>query len=190
MKKCKNCKQKFETRFSTLEKYCWNSECKTIEAMEKLEKIKRKQKKDAQQKKRDENKKIKRIKEELKTNSQLRNELQTHFNRWVRLRDRNNGCISCGKKLGAKYDAGHFYSVGNYPSLRFDPNNCHAQCVHCNHHRGGNQHEYRPRLIDKIGQKNFDILYQNRNTPKKYTNYEIRSMIDHYKGLCKILKNK
>ena len=41
MKKCKNCKERFETRFSTLEKYCWNPDCKTIEAMYKLEKLKK-----------------------------------------------------------------------------------------------------------------------------------------------------
>ena len=40
MKRCKNCKTKFEARFSTLERFCWDPECKTIEAMQKLAKIK------------------------------------------------------------------------------------------------------------------------------------------------------
>ena len=40
MKKCRNCSNRFEPRFNTLEKYCWNPECKTIEAMEKLEALK------------------------------------------------------------------------------------------------------------------------------------------------------
>ena len=33
MKRCKNCKSRFEARFSTLERFCWDPECKTIEAM-------------------------------------------------------------------------------------------------------------------------------------------------------------
>jgi len=182
MKKCKNCKERFETRFSTLEKYCWNPECKTIEAMDKLSKLKKDQKKT-------EVRRIKKIKQDLKTSSDLKKELQTVFNHWVRLRDHDKGCISCGKPFNAKYDAGHYYSVGNYPSMRFDPLNCHGQCVHCNQYRGGNLIEYRAKLIDRIGVMEFVKLEDRRNIAKKYEKFEILELLDHYKSLVKLLKN-
>ena len=40
MKRCKNCGEKFQPRFNNFEVYCWASECKTIDALQKLEKLK------------------------------------------------------------------------------------------------------------------------------------------------------
>ena len=174
MKKCKNCKDRFEPRFSTLEKYCWKPECKSIEAMQKLSKIKQRERKENRQE-------VKRIKESLKTLSQLKNDLQKLVNAYVRQRDRNDNCISCQKPLGKKYDAGHFLSVGMYPALRYDLRNINAQCVSCNQYKGGAIHEYRPNLIAKIGQKSFDDLYQNRNKEAKLMRHEVLELIDLYK---------
>ena len=174
MKKCKNCKKPFSPRFSTLEKYCWDLDCKSIEAMQKLNKIKQRERKEKRQE-------TKRIKESLKTLSQLKNELQKLVNTYVRMRDKGQPCISCQKPLGQKYDAGHFLSVGNYPSCRYDLRNINAQCVSCNQYKGGAVHEYRPNLIQKIGESSFNDLYENRHQEKKYSRPEILELISLYK---------
>lgn len=179
MKKCKHCRASFEPRFSRFETYCWNPDCKTIEAMKKLEYLKRMETRNWKQRKSE-------MKKAIKNAADYRNDLQKVFNQWVRLRDKHDGCISCGKPFRAKYDAGHFFSVGSYPNLRYHVDNCHGQCVHCNHEKGGNLTEYRPRLISKIGQEKFDELESMRNQPLKLTTPEIIELIRMYQMAVKI----
>lgn len=178
MKKCKNCQEKFEPRFSTLEKYCWNTQCKTIEALQKLEQIKKTESKI-------EKARLNKLKSSLVTSSELKKKVQIVFNTFIRQRDQNKPCISCGRQLVGKFDAGHFYSVGNYPALRYHELNCHGQCVECNHHKGGNIHEYKIGLIQRIGEDKVNELTQMRNTPRKYTMPELKQLLDFYKNLTK-----
>jgi hypothetical protein len=182
MKKCKNCGERFEPRFNTLEKYCWNSQCKTIEALQKLDQFKKSQTKLDQAK-------VKRLKESLETASDVKKKVQKEFNTYIRLRDRMSPCISCGNKLGAKYDAGHFYSVGNYPALRFHEDNCHAQCVHCNQYNGGMVHEYKINLEVKIGSQRLQELHDLRNSVKKYSKPELLELLAEYKFKASQLKS-
>lgn len=182
MKKCKNCGEKFEPRFNTLEAFCWAPECKTIEALKKLDKLKAKNAKIQRQ---NDIAKRKKIIESLKTASQWKNELQVIFNRWIRLRDRGKNCVSCLRPLGDRFDAGHYYAVGNYPGLRFDPLNVHGQCVECNKYNGGNLHEYRENLFNRIGPENVEYLDQNRNKLKKISIPEIQELIRFYKDQIK-----
>jgi hypothetical protein len=126
-----------------------------------------------------ENKKV--IKENLKTHKDYLKELQIIFNKFIRLRDNGNPCISCERTDQKKYDAGHFYSVGSSPSVRFDEENCFSQCVYCNRHNHGNLLEYRERLIKKIGIERFDNLTDRRNETKKYSIQELKELITHYK---------
>lgn len=181
MKKCKNCGEKFEPRFNSLERYCWASECKTIDALQKLEKLKKTNNR-LQQKKRNE------IKEQLKTASQWKKDLQVVFNTFIRLRDAGKNCISCNKKLIGKFDAGHFYNVGNYPGLRFNEFNVWGQCVECNQFQGGRVHEYRLNLIERIGETKVNELTENRHKSQKLSIPEIKELIKHYKGLISEMK--
>lgn len=82
---------------------------------------------------------------------------QALFNLWIRLRDQGQGCISCGTHKG-KPQAGHFFTVGARPELRYHPDNCHLQCYRCNVELSGNISAYQPRLVAKIGQERFDAL--------------------------------
>jgi hypothetical protein len=69
-------------------------------------------------------------KRELKDNDKSfqTKKTQTIFNRFIRLRDSDEPCISCGNHHTGRYDAGHYLSAGAYPELRFHPLNCHKQC--------------------------------------------------------------
>lgn len=183
MKKCKNCRSEFEPRFSTLEKYCWAPDCKTIEALQKLEAVKKMEARNWRQRKNE-------LKKANKNASDYRNELQVVFNTWVRLRDSGEPCISCGVPLHGKFDAGHFHSVGNYPNLRYNSDNVHGQCVECNQHKRGNIHEYRNNLIKRIGIERVEALNEARKQPLKLSVPEIIDLIEHYKALNKILRSE
>ena len=105
---------------------------------------------------------------------------QAAVNQWVRFRDRDKPCISCGsapaQKRGGTMDAGHYRSRGAAGHLRFNTNNIHAQCVKCNRHLSGNVVEFRINLIRRIGEdkvqqleadnsiRNFDVDYLQRIT--------------------------
>jgi hypothetical protein len=73
----------------------------------------------------------------------------TVFNKFIRERDKDCNCISCDKKK--ELQAGHFYSGGHYPSLKFNENNVHGQCERCNYYLSGDLNNYRINLIKKIG---------------------------------------
>ena len=183
MKKCKQCKTPFEPRFSSLEKFCWNQECKFIEAMEKLSKIQKKQKLD-------EHIQWKEKKESLKTLQDYLKEHQILVNTFVRLRDRNKRCISCNKPLKAKFDAGHFFSVGSYPSVRFDLTNIFGQCVHCNQHLRGNLHEYRKNITKRITEQELEELELKSQRPSHFMKHEIIEMMEEIKKRIKEIRLK
>jgi len=138
-------------------------------------------------KKKEWNKEKKKIKESLKTKSDYLNELQKVFNTFIRIRDKDKPCISCGRRLLGKYDAGHYFSVGAYPNLRFNELNVHGQCVHCNRDLHGNISEYSINLPKRIEIANFEKLKQERNNASHLTIEEVKELIVVYKKKIKEL---
>lgn len=130
-------------------------------------------------------KRVKTMKKELLTHSDYLGLLQVVFNKYIRLRDKDKGCITCSRPFRDKFDAGHFLSVGAYPNLRFNEDNVHGQCVHCNQHLHSNNAEYFVRLPERIGLDRFNKLLEQRNEPLKLTIPEIKTLIEKYKKLCK-----
>jgi hypothetical protein len=128
------------------------------------------------------------MRERVKTRTQYLKELQQVFNQFIRLRDKGKPCISCNKPLQGKYDAGHYYSVGSYPNLRFHESNVHGQCVECNQHKHGNLIEYGIRIESRIGKAQVAELMDQRKSNLKLTRDEIIDLIKHYKSQVKALK--
>lgn len=122
-------------------------------------------------------------KAQAKPRSQWMKEAQAAFNRWVRLRDADRPCISCGA-IDAKWDAGHYRSVGSNPALRFEPLNCHKQCAQCNQHKSGNAVEYRIGLVSRIGLLKVEWL-EGPQLPKKYTIDDLKQIKAHFTKLAK-----
>lgn len=122
----------------------------------------------------------------LETIPELLAKAQKEHNAWVRARDKDQPCISCGapppdlSKLHAGRDAGHYRSVGAAGHLRFHEDNCHAQCVHCNQYRSGNAVDYRLGLIERIGLARVEALESN-NTPHKWQKDELREIASEYR---------
>jgi len=174
LKKCIICLVEFK-QFKSTEKVC-SLKCAIEHAKNVSKEVKAKEW--------NKTKKIK--KESLKTKQDYIKELQVVFNRFIRLRDKDYPCISCGKKLGAKYDAGHYRSAGGNPELRFEENNVHAQCVYCNQHLHGNLINYRLGLIDRYGLAVVDWLEINHE-PKHYSIEELKKLKEYYKEQIKKL---
>ena len=131
---------------------------------------------------------LKEVKERNKSVSQWRKELQQVFNQYIRLRDQGKGCISCGKQLQGKYDAGHFYSVGSYPNLRFNESNVFGQCVGCNQHKHGNLLEYAIGIERRIGKTKLEELKSLRNDRLSLPLDKIKELIYYYKDKVKEIK--
>lgn len=112
---------------------------------------------------------------------------QKVFNAYVRERDKNEPCISCGRHHDGQYHAGHLLSCGSRPELRFHPSNNNKQCAPCNNHLSGNIINYRPRLIEKVGLEMVEYL-ENFNSVQRLTIEDFKEIESHYKQLLKEMK--
>ena len=132
---------------------------------------------------------IKVRKEKLKSRADHLKDTQIAFNAWVRARDAELPCISCGRHHQGKYDAGHYRTVGSNPALRFEPLNCHRQCSPCNTQLSGNIVNYRIELVRRIGAEAVEWL-EGPHEPKKYTVEELKAMTAEYRAKTRELKGR
>lgn len=128
-------------------------------------------------------------KQQVKPLSYFIKQAQQAFNEFIRYRDREEACISCGRHHEGQYHAGHFRTTGANPELRFNEDNCHRQCAPCNNHLSGNLIAYRPALIAKIGQARFDALMGPHEMPKWKREDYIR-IRDEYRAKLKAMKQE
>ncbi len=127
------------------------------------------------------------IKAKLKTRSDWVREAQQAINAYVRARDIDLPCISCGRHHEGQWHAGHFRSTAAAPQLRFDERNLHKQCQPCNAHLSGNLLKYRPALIAKLGMEVVEALEAD-NAPAKWTIEDLKQIKATYKQKLKELK--
>lgn len=132
---------------------------------------------------------IKVRKEKLKSRAEHLKDTQIAFNAWVRERDAELPCISCGRHHQGKYDAGHYRTVGSNPALRFEPLNCHRQCSPCNTQLSGNIVNYRIALVKRIGAEQVEWL-EGPHEPKKYTVEELKALTAKYRAKTRELKGR
>ena len=125
--------------------------------------------------------KVKEVKEKIKSKSDYLRELQTLFNKFIRLRDKDKPCISCGREIKGVRHASHYLSVGGHPSVRFNEDNVWVSCYKCNVWLSGNQLEYRKRLIEQIGIERVELVESFANKPRHYSISEIQELKDVYK---------
>lgn len=115
---------------------------------------------------------------------------QRVVNDYIRERDRELPCISCGTYTTVQWEAGHFRSRGKASHLRYTEDNISKQCHHCNVHLSGNQQQYRINLIAKIGAERVEAL-ENNNTPHRYTREELERIRERYRALLReLIRNR
>ena len=128
----------------------------------------------------------------MRTKPQLVKVAQTAFNAFVRARDADKPCISCGKPPSSESnstDCGHFRSVGSAPHMRFVEDNAAGQCKHCNQYLAGNVLAYRKGLIERIGLARVEQI-ESDQTVRKYTHEGLQEIAKHYNAETRRLKRE
>ena len=175
-KRCRNinCGKKFTPRFRTTQIVC-SSPCARAYAEQQREKQFKKE--------------LKVRKELMKTRSEWLDEVQQVFNKYIRLRDKHEPCISCQRHDVVQFQAGHFRTIGAHPELRFHELNVHKQCSQCNDYHSGNLIEYRKNLEKKIGKEAVAWLEGPHLLPR-YTIEDLKKLKAYYKDKIKELEQQ
>jgi hypothetical protein len=191
-KTCRECHDKYIPQ-RALQPVCDKYECKVSYAIKSAEKAALAREKKAKRE-------HKERRELAKTARERMPETQRFFNQFIRARDFDKPCISCGKYFdnpifGGAYDCGHYLGVGARPDLRFDEANAHRQCKSCNGGAGQYARKnytvnqaYRINLIERIGLAEVERL-EGPGKPKHYTADELNQLKIYYKQKTKELKD-
>lgn len=109
--------------------------------------------------------------------SDLKKVVQRKVNAYVRERDKDLPCISCGK-WSDNWHCGHYIAQGSSGALRYNLDNLSKQCAGCNLFKHGALIDYRIGLIKKIGVKRVEWLENHRKDIKKWTREELQEILD------------
>lgn len=104
------------------------------------------------------------LKESTKKLGDYAKELQKEVNTIARMIDFGQRCISSGQ-AAKRENGGHLWSVGSYPSLRFNLHNIHLQSYEQNVEKSGNPLGYRQGLLERYGEEY--LLYVD-SLPNEY----------------------
>ena len=126
--------------------------------------------------------------EKLKTRSEWLADCQKLFNAWIKIRDRDLPCVSCGITTAQIWHAGHFKSVGASPANRFNPLNVAKQCPQCNLFKSGNLLNYRIELVKRIGLDQVEKL-EGPQGAMKWTIIELKQMKMEFSEMLKKAKS-
>ena len=185
-RKCKGCKEFWRPEPGTPSWIRWCSDnCREKVALDNLAKIRKKNIELANKAKREVKKKHSRQKREFYENDikTRRSAATESFNKFIRLRDKNLPCISCGKSsINSKprsFDAGHYIPGGggvNSSATRYMEENVNLQCHwHCNIQQSGNRTEYRKGLVRKYGES---VVGRIEGPHEK-----IKASVDYYRAI-------
>lgn len=117
----------------------------------------------------------------LKPLPKLIKQAEKVFNAYIRERDKDLPCISCGRHRD-NYDAGHFVPVKNSSYLRFHEWNVNKECKGCNGFDEFHLIGYRRNLVSKIGEGAVTWLEENSRQVKKWSRSELEEIIQKYKA--------
>lgn len=179
-RKCRVCGERF-TPVKQIQPVCQNFECMVEFANLSAEKSKKRRE-------RNDREKMKAYRESIKTLRDFKKEAQTAVNAYVRERDKDLPCISCGRYHTGQYHAGHYLSRGAHPELALNERNIYKQCMPCNTHLSGNQINFRKGIIERKGLKEVEWL-EGYHPVKKMTVDELKDLTAYYKRKLKELKS-
>ena len=170
-KKCKQCGKEFKQYYSTLQQHC---SVKCAVEWNKPEEIERR---------------FKQIKEDARSLSFYEKNARASFQIFIRMRDKNLPCISCGTKEAKQWDGGHYLKAELYTGLIFNEINCNKQCSYCNDYLSGNLIKYRQGLLEKYGVEKIRNLENKADESRvyKFTKFELLNIRKHYQQKIKLL---
>lgn len=181
-RKCKICKEKFAPKRSALEPTCDQYDCKVAYAMIIVEKNKIAKKKEERKKSIEEKKKLR----ESITN--WKNELQNEINLIIRLIDHDLPCLAKGI-YSNQVHAGHIFSRGSNPTIRYNCHNIHRQSAQSNHFQNEDG-LLREGLVKEYGQNYMAFISELRQTPKlPHTNQDYHELTLKARKIASKLKS-
>ena len=111
--------------------------------------------------------------------------------KYIRERDKNKPCISCGTPFLESFQAGHFYKAELYSNLKFDEKNISGQCQKCNLRKEGNESGYRSGIIQRYGLDHLNYLDEKAKAYKKndyhWNRVELEEIRKYYQDKIKEL---
>jgi hypothetical protein len=179
-RKCKNCNEVFEKQ-RPLQFVCSPTCATQYGNKQRLKQVNKEWK---------EEKKV--LVEKLKTLGEYEKEAKVFFQHWIRLRDADQNCISCGTAQTDLWDGGHFKKAELYSGTIFYEPNCHKQCRKCNRYLGGNELNYREGLVKRYGEDYVLTIEKTANELRqyKYSKDELIEIRNKYQKLVAEWKRK
>jgi len=128
-------------------------------------------------------KRVQEYKQNVQSLSQLESLAKVVFQKWIRYRDENLPCISCGTNTSNQWDGSHYFKAEIYSGVIFNELNVNKSCSYCNKWLDGNLINYRKGLIEKYGVLAVEGLEQLANETRqyKYNKDELNEIINTYK---------
>jgi len=125
----------------------------------------------------------------VKTQAQLKKDLDDIFSIYIRQKfsdtNGNNTCYTCGKAGTIKtMQNGHFVSR-QYLATRWDENNCRIQCCGCNLFGNGKPLDFEERLKKELGDDFVEEMKLTRHQSLKLDRHWYTAEIIKYKALIK-----
>lgn len=115
--------------------------------------------------------------------------LEAEINLIVRLIDKGQPCIATGLTQ-AKWNAGHYISVGSNKTTRYHLHNIHIQSFTSNHHYSGDTLRYQKGIVKVYGQWYLDKMNALHSiAPIKLSDEEFAEKITIAKSIVKKLKS-
>ena len=132
-------------------------------------------------------KKASKSKVKVKTQAQLKKELDTIFSIYIRQKfsdsNGNNTCYTCGKAGTIKtMQNGHFVSR-QYLATRWSEDNCRIQCLGCNLFGNGKPLDFEERLKKDLGSEYVETMKASRHISLKLDRHWYTAQIEKYKLL-------
>uniref|UniRef100_UPI00215700CB recombination protein NinG n=1 Tax=Xenorhabdus bovienii TaxID=40576 RepID=UPI00215700CB len=190
-RKCKECGERYEPE-RQLQNTC-SIQCAIARAKKQEQKnreeLERRRKKDNEIKQKLARDKLKTRRLAVKPRSYWIQQAQHAVNAYIRERDRDLPCVSCGTYTSSQWDAGHYRTTAAAPQLRFDERNIQRQCIVCNQHKSGNLVPYRVELIRRIGLEPVEAIESNHDR-HRWTIEECKAIRDEYRQRLKELRQE
>ena len=127
--------------------------------------------------------------EAQKPHAKWQAEAQAAVNAFVRERDRDLPCISCGRMHQGQNHAGHYRSRGAAKHLALEPGNIFKQCYPCNVELHGNLIAYRIGFIARAGLAAVEAI-ESDNTPRHHSIDDLKAIKAYYMARTKQLKRE
>jgi len=126
-------------------------------------------------------------KKKVKTQAQLKKELDQIFSIYIRQKfsddNGNNTCYTCGKAGTIKtMQNGHFVSR-QYLATRWSEDNCRIQCSGCNIFGNGKPLDFEERLKEDLGEEYVEKMKASRHISLKLDRHWYTAEIAKYKLL-------